>query len=186
VNYLARLGWSHGDAEMFSLQQLVEWFDLRHVSRSPARFDLEKLGWLNQQYLKAADDGRLAALAAPFLEAPPRKEVVALLKERAASLKDLAAQASMFTTDPGPQPVPAEARPALAALKTALESLAWERKALGAAVQAAAKAHNLKMPQLAMPLRRILTGREQTPSIDAVLELLGRETVLARLSRALQ
>ena len=186
TNYLARLGWSHGDEEMFSLRQLVEWFDLRHVSRSPARFDAEKLAWLNQQYLKAADDDRLAALAAPFLAAPPRREVVALLKERAASLKDLAAQASMFATDPGPQPVPAEARPALAALQAQLESLAWDRKALGAAVQAAAKAHNLKMPQLAMPLRRVLTGREQTPSIDAVLELLGREAVLARLSRALQ
>ena len=186
TNYLARLGWSHGDEEMFSLRQLVEWFDLRHVSRSPARFDPEKLAWLNQQYLKAADDDRLAVLAAPFLAAPPRREVVALLKERATSLKDLAAQASMFATDPGPQPVPAEARPALAALKKELESLAWDRKALGAAVQAAAKAHNLKMPQLAMPLRRVLTGREQTPSIDAVLELLGREAVLARLSRALQ
>ena len=185
VNYLARLGWSHGDAEMFSIGQLVEWFDLRHVSRSPARFDVEKLAWLNQQYLKAADDDRLAVLAAPFLAAPPRREVVALLKERATSLKDLAAQASMFTTDPGPQPVPAEARAALAALKADLESLAWERKALGAAVQAAAKAHNLKMPQLAMPLRRVLTGREQTPSIDAVLDLLGREVVIARLGRAL-
>jgi glutamyl-tRNA synthetase len=174
---------------MFSMRQLTEWFDLRHVSRSPARFDGEKLAWLNQQYLKAAPDERLARLLTPLLmegAGPPLERVVALLKERAGSVKELAAQASMFTTDPGPQPVPAEARPALAALKTALESLAWERKALGAAVQAAAKAHNLKMPQLAMPLRRILTGREQTPSIDAVLELLGRETVLARLSRALQ
>ena len=79
----------------------------------------------------------------------------------------------------------AEAKPALAALRKDLAGVSWERKALGAAVQGAAKAHNLKMPQLAMPLRRVLTGREQTPSIDAVLELLGRETVLARLERAL-
>jgi glutamyl-tRNA synthetase len=189
VNYLARLGWSHGDAEMFSLEQLVEWFDLRHVSRSPARFDLEKLAWLNQQYLKACDDARLARLVTPLLvqgAGPPLERVVALLKERAASVNELAAQAAMFYADPGAQPVPAEAKPALAALKGELETLSWERKALGAAVQAAAKVHNLNMPQLAMPLRRLLTGREQTPSIDAVLELLGRETVLARLSRALQ
>jgi glutamyl-tRNA synthetase len=189
TNYLARLGWSHGDAEMFSLRQLVEWFDLHHVSRSPARFDLEKLAWLNQQYLKACDDARLARLVTPLLvqgAGPPLERVVALLKERAASVNELAAQAAMFYADPGAQPVPAEAKPALAALKGELETLSWERKALGAAVQAAAKVHNLNMPQLAMPLRRLLTGREQTPSIDAVLELLGRETVLARLSRALQ
>jgi glutamyl-tRNA synthetase len=185
ANYLARLGWSHGDAEMFTLRQLVDWFDLAHVSHSPARFDAEKLAWLNQQHMKQADDARLAALSAPFLGRTPANEVVALLKERAASVKELAAQAAMFYTEPGAQPVPAEAKPALAALRRDLEALAWERKALGAAVAAAAKAHGLKMSQLAMPLRRVLTGREQTPSIDAVLELLGRETVLARIAKAL-
>jgi glutamyl-tRNA synthetase len=185
ANYLARLGWSHGDAEIFSMAQLEAWFDLGHVSHAPARFDAEKLGWLNQQYMKQAGDARLAALAAPILGREPGREVVALLKERAGSVKELAAQAEMFYTEPGVQPVPAEAKPALAALKKSLEGMTWERKGLGAAVSAAAKAHGLKMPQLAMPLRRVLTGREQTPSIDAVLELLGRETVLARISRAL-
>jgi glutamyl-tRNA synthetase len=169
---------------MFSMRQLVEWFDLAHVSRSPARFDVEKLAWLNHEYMKQADDTRLAALLPPRA-GPPLERVVALLKERAATLKELAAQAEMFYTEPGVQPVPAEAKPALAALKRSLEGTTWERKNLGAAVSAAAKAHGLKMPQLAMPLRRVLTGREQTPSIDAVLELLGRDTVLARISRAL-
>jgi glutamyl-tRNA synthetase len=185
VNYLARLGWSHGDAEQFSMRELVEWFDLAHVSRSPAKFDPEKLAWLNQQYMKKADDARLASLAAPFLGREPRREVVALLKERAGTVAELASQAGMFYNEPGAQSVPAEAKPALAALRKELESLAWDRKALGAAVSAAAKAHNLKMAQLAMPLRRVLTGREQTPSIDAVLELLGREAVLARIGKAL-
>jgi glutamyl-tRNA synthetase len=185
ANYLARLGWSHGDDEIFSMGELERWFDLAHVSHSPARFDAEKLAWLNHRYLKAADDARLAALVAPLLGREPAREVVALLKERATSVAELASQAAMFYTEPGAQAVPAEAKPALAALRKDLETLAWERKALGAAVQGAAKAHNLKMPQLAMPLRRVLTGREQTPSIDAVLELLGRDTVLARLSRAL-
>jgi glutamyl-tRNA synthetase len=184
-NYLARLGWSHGDDEVFSLGELEQWFDLGHVSHSPAKFDPEKLAWLNHEYMKRADDARLAALAAPFLGREPAREVVALLKERAGGVKALAGQAAMFYTEPGAQEVPAEAKPALAALRRELGTLAWERKALGAAVSAAAKAHNLKMPQLAMPLRRVLTGREQTPSIDAVLEVLGREAVLARLERAL-
>ena len=185
ANYLARLGWSHGDDELFSMAELEQWFDLGHVSHSPAKFDPEKLAWLNQQYMKRADEARLAALAAPFLGREPGPAVVALLKERAGTVKELAAQAEMFYREPGAQSVPAEAKPALAALQKELESLAWERKALGAAVSSAAKAHNLKMPQLAMPLRRVLTGREQTPSIDAVLELLGREAVLARIGRAL-
>ena len=184
VNYLARLGWSHGDDEVFSLAQIDAWFDLGHVSRSPAKFDPEKLKWLNQQYLKQADDARLAA-ALPERPGPAREKVAALLKERATTLAELAAQSEMFYVDPGAQGVPAEAKPALAALGDALKSADWERKALGAAVSAAAKAHNLKMPQLAMPLRRVLTGREQTPSIDAVIELLGREIVLARIARAL-
>jgi glutamyl-tRNA synthetase len=184
VNYLARLGWSHGDEELFSMRQLVEWFDLAHVSRSPARFDPEKLKWLNQQHLKQADDARLAALL-PARAGPPVKQVVALLKERATTLRDIEQQMKIFYSEPGPQPVAPEARAALASLKGQLETIAWERKALGAAVSAAAKAHGLKMPQLAMPLRRILTGSEQTPSIDAVLELLGRETVLARIAKSL-
>ena len=97
VNYLARLGWSHGDEEKFSREQLVEWFDLRHISRSPARFDPEKLAWLDAQYIKETPDARLGELARPFLAAegcdvengPPLEKVVALLKERASTLKEL-------------------------------------------------------------------------------------------------
>jgi glutamyl-tRNA synthetase len=127
ANYLARLGWSHGDEEVFTMAELEQWFDLAHVSHSPARFDAGKLAWLNQQYLKRADDARLAALAAPRLGREPSREVVALLKERAGSVNDLAEQAKMFYTEPGAQAVPAEAKPALAALRKELESLAWER-----------------------------------------------------------
>jgi glutamyl-tRNA synthetase len=195
VNYLARLGWSHGDEEMFTRDQLTGWFDLKHVSQSPARFDPGKLAWLNQQYIKAADDARLAQLVAPFLEAlggvighgPPLEPVVALLKDRATTIQHLAEAAMLFYTAPGPQAVPEGLRPALLALKARLEIAApWDRKVLAAAVSTVLKEHNLKMPQLAMPLRRLLTGREQTPSLDAVLELLGRETVLARIEKQLQ
>ena len=194
VNYLARLGWSHGDDEMFSREQLVEWFDLEHVSQSPARFDPGKLAWLNQQYLKAADNSRLAQLVAAPLKTlgaaiergPPLEAVVALLKDRATTILHLAEAAMLFYTDPGPQAVPQNLRPALDALKAQLEKSPWDRKSLSAAVSAVLKEHNLKMPQLAMPLRVLLTGREQTPSLDALLELLGRETVLTRLTGQLE
>jgi glutamyl-tRNA synthetase len=194
VNYLARLGWSHGDDEMFSRGQLVEWFDLEHVSQSPARFDPGKLAWLNQQYLKAADNSRLAQLVAAPLKTlgaviergPPLEAVVALLKDRATTILHLAEAAMLFYTDPGPQAVPQNLRPALDALMAQLEKSPWDRKSLSAAVSAVLKEHNLKMPQLAMPLRVLLTGREQTPSLDALLELLGRETVLNRLTGQLE
>ena len=194
VNYLVRLGWSHGDDEMFSREQLVGWFDLEHVSQSPARFDPGKLAWLNQQYLKAADNSRLAQLVAAPLKTlgaviergPPLEAVVSLLKDRATTILHLAEAAMLFYTDPGPRAVPQNLRPALDALKAQLEKSPWDRKSLSAAVSTVLKEHDLKMPQLAMPLRVLLTGREQTPSLDALLELLGRETVLNRLTGQLE
>jgi glutamyl-tRNA synthetase len=196
LNYLARLGWSHGDEEIFSAAQLVEWFDLAHVSRSPAQFNPEKLSWLNQQYLKGADDARLATLVEPVLRrrgvqlavGPALERVVRLLKERASSIVQLADEAMLFyevEVNAGTPDWDPAARNGLKTLKARLATVAWERTALGEALKEVAKASALKMPQLAMPLRRIVTGRTQTPSIDAVLELLGRETVLLRLSRQL-
>jgi glutamyl-tRNA synthetase len=196
LNYLARLGWSHGDEEVFSARQLVEWFDLGHVARSPAQFNPEKLAWLNQQYLKGADDARLAALAAPELRrrgvqlaaGPALEKVVRLLKERAASIPQLADEAMLFyqvEVHPGTPDWDQNVEQALRTLKARLGAAAWQRAVLGDALKEVAKASGLKMAQLAMPLRRLVTGRTQTPSIDAVLELLGRETVLQRLSRHL-
>jgi glutamyl-tRNA synthetase len=195
VNTLARLGWSHGDDEVFSMAQLVEWFDLGHVSHSPARFDPDKALWMNQQYIRNADDSRLALLLKPFLEmeaGPPLDKVVSLLKDRANSLRHLAESARMFYVYEEPaaakiaELVNERTRPALRMLQAKLAAAAWERKELAAAVSAVLKATGLKMPELAMPARLLITGRTQTPSLDAVLELLGRETVLARLARHLQ
>jgi glutamyl-tRNA synthetase len=197
LNTLARMGWSHGDDEVFSMAQMCEWFDLGHVSRSPAKFDPEKALWMNQQYLKKADDARLAALVRPFLAAstdggPPLDKVVALLKDRANSLRHLAEAAHLFYAYEAPDAAKvAEAlnektRPALRMLLARLGESAWDRKSLGAAVSAVVKASGLKMPELAMPARLLVTGRTQTPSLDAVLELIGRETVLSRLSHHLQ
>ena len=187
-NYLARLGWSHGDAEMFTMGQFKQWFDLEHVNSSPARFDMEKLKWLNQQYLKGADTARLVKLAQAHLPkdlaGPPLDRVVALVKDRAATIRQLADEAMLFYAKDVPPagPIPSEARAALQSLKGKLEKAAWDRNAINGAIKETIAAAGLKMPQLAMPLRQAVTGRAQTPSIDAVLELLGRETVLRRLA----
>ena len=193
LNYLARLGWSHGDEEIFPTAKFIEWFDLAHVSRSAAQFNPEKLSWLNQQYLKAAPDARLAELVEPELRkrgaqpggGPPVARVVALLKDRAATIPQLADEAMLFyavEVDPGTPDWDEKVGSALRMLKARLSTAKWERPALNDAIKEVVKSSGLKMPQLAMPLRRLVTGRSQTPSIDAVLELLGRETVLHRLS----
>jgi glutamyl-tRNA synthetase len=197
VNYLARLGWSHGDEELFPVELFLQWFDLRHVSRSPAQFNPEKLAWINQQYLKNAPDARLARLVEPELRrrgaqpagGPPLEKVVLLLKERAQSIPQLADEAMLFydvAVENAPFEIDEEARKALRMLKARLLEVQWERGAIGAAIKDVVKASGLKMPQLAMPLRRVVTGRTQTPSIDAVLELLGRDMVLLRLAKHLE
>jgi glutamyl-tRNA synthetase len=197
LNYLARLGWSHGDEEIFSKERFVEWFDLGHVSRSPAQFNPEKLAWLNQQYIKAAADARLAALVEPELRrrgaqpggGPSLERVVALVKERASSIAQLADEAMLFyavDVKPAPGELSPDTLKALRTLKARLGSVAWERSAISDTIKDVAKTSGLKMPQVAMPLRHIVTGRSQTPSIDAVLELLGRDMVLTRLAQHLE
>ena len=200
LNYLARLGWSHGNEEKFSSEQLVEWFDLEHISKSPARFDPEKLAWLNQQYLKEADDARLAELMTPFLEAdgcdvkngPPPAAVAALLKERVNTVEELADAAVYFYRALEPsaelkqQHYTAGIKPALADLRERLAAIDWQRGKINEVLKAVVAEHGLKLPKLAMPLRVMVTGEAQTPSIDATLELIGRDQVLARLAQQLQ
>ena len=192
-NYLARLGWSHGNEEVFPKEKFVEWFDLAQVSRSAAQFNPEKLAWLNQQYLKNASNERLAALVEPELRkrdaqpggGPPLASVVDLLKERASTVLQLADEAMLFyevEVDPGTPDWGPEVDQALRMLKARLAGASWERGAINGTIKDVAKASGLKMPQLAMPLRRLVTGRTQTPSIDAVLALLDRRLVLQRLS----
>ena len=196
VNYLARLGWSHGDDEIFSVENLIAWFDLAHVSRSPAQFNPEKLAWLNQQYIKGASDARLAKLVEPELRSrgaqpgggPPLERVVGLVKDRANSIPQLADEAMLFyavTVNDRPV-VDEKGLQALRTLKARLGAVTWERAAINDTIKDVVKTSGLKMPQVAMPLRHIVTGRTQTPSIDAVLELLGRERVLHRLAQYLE
>jgi glutamyl-tRNA synthetase len=196
LNYLARLGWSHGDEEIFSVEQFCNWFDLDHLTKSPAQFNPEKLAWLNNHYIKAADNARLAQLARPQMErdgaafegAPPLEAVIALMKERASTIVELADAAMLFYRKPQPdaallaQHLTDAVRPALADYAARIASVAWERAALSALLKEVLATHKLKMPQLAMPLRLVLTGQLQTPSIDAVVELFGREVVAERLA----
>ncbi|HRP94889.1 MAG TPA: glutamate--tRNA ligase [Rhodocyclaceae bacterium] len=197
INYLARLGWSHGDDEIFSREQFVEWFDLDHITPSAAQFNTEKLNWLNAHYIRQSDDARLAAEVAARLarrgvdpEAGPSLEaVVALYKERVANLNELADSAELYCIDVHPSPELIEqhltdaARAALSRLKTRLTSVQWERVALSQAIKDTMAEFGMKMPQVAIPLRVATLGVAQTPAIDAVLEVLGRDRAIARLAR---
>ncbi len=199
INYLARLGWSHGDDEIFSRGQFIQWFDLDHITASSAQFNTEKLRWVNQHYIKLANDTdlvadlreRMARRGLDIDKGPDALKVVALVKERAPTLNDLADEATLFYQDLAPsadllsQHVTEENLAALLALKDRLKQIEWTREALGALIKDVAKEFNLKMPKLAMPVRVLVTGEPQTPSIDATLELLGRERVLARLEEHL-
>ena len=195
LNYLARLGWSHGDDEVFSIEQMCAWFDLDHLSKSPAQFNPEKLAWLNAHYIKQADNARLAALATPQMlhdgaqltDGPPLDAVIALMKDRTATVNELATAAMLFYRVPTPDAallahhLTDAVRPALADYARQCIDVAWSREALASMLKTVLANHKLKMPQLAMPLRLLLTGQLQTPSIDAVVELIGRDTVLSRL-----
>ena len=199
LNYLARLGWSHGDDEIFSLEQFCSWFDLDHLTKSPAQFNPEKLAWLNNLYIKATDNAELAQLAMPELErdgaqldgGPSLPEVIGLLKDRANTVNELADAAMLFYREPKPDPalvtqhLTDAARVALKQFASAAADIDWTREAIGALMKQVLADCQLKMPQLAMPLRLLVTGQLQTPSVDAVLFLFGRDKVLSRLHAGL-
>jgi glutamyl-tRNA synthetase len=199
LNYLARLGWSHGDDEIFSLEQFCSWFDLDHLTKSPAQFNPEKLAWLNNHYIKATDNAELAQLAMPELErdgaqldgGPSLPEVIGLLKDRANTVNELADAAMLFYREPKPDPalviqhLTDAARVALRQFATAAADIDWTREAISALMKQVLADCQLKMPQLAMPLRLLVTGQLQTPSVDAVLFLFGRDKVLSRLNAGL-
>ena len=196
LNYLARLGWSHGDDELFTREQMVSWFDGSHLSKSPAQWDAAKLSWVNAQYIKAKPDYALASLVAAQLkkrgiEADDRLPAIcALFKDRCETTVALADWAAAFYADITPNAderalhVTDAVRPVLATLADRLAVSAWDKAAISAAIKETLAAHGLKMPQLAMPVRVLVMGTAQTPSLDAVLELHDRQVVLARLQKA--
>ncbi len=195
LNYLARLGWSHGDDELFSAQQMVAWFDGSHLSRSPAQWDPAKLDWVNGHYVKQIDEARLAALVVQQLQskgiAAAVEQVqpkVGLFKDRCATTAALADWLAMYFLPVAPSPADLAAhvteavRPALAALQERLAAVTdWTQAAIQQALKETLSASGLKMPQLAVPVRVIVCGRAQTPSLDAVLAHFDQKKVLDRL-----
>ncbi|HEY8856730.1 MAG TPA: glutamate--tRNA ligase [Rugosibacter sp.] len=196
LNYLARLGWSHGDEEVFSMEQFTQWFDLDHITTSAAQFNTEKLNWLNAHYIKAADPQRLAAEVVRRLArqgvvtegGPGVAKVVALYRDRAGNLNELADVVHPFyvlvhaSEEIRVQHLTETARTALLVLRDRLTDCTWHAAELGQLVKQTATELGLKMPQLAIPLRVALLGLPQSPAIDAVLEVMGRERVLERLN----
>ena len=198
VNYLARLGWSHGDDELFSRDQLVQWFDGQHLAKSPAQWDAAKLNWVNTQYLKAMDDAALAELVgeqmhrrhAILVDDDRLPRICALFKDRCDTTVALAQWANGFYAPVLPPPgelekhVTAAVLPGVQLLAAGLEGCTWDKVSIGACIKQVLVESGLKMPQLAMAVRVLLLGTSQTPSLDALIELFLKNTVLERLKSA--
>ena len=196
VNYLARLGWSHGDDEIFSRAQFLQWFNLDHLGKSAAQFDEAKLRWVNAQHLKATADDKLAEMVQPFLVAQDVSGLdaawlagaCALFKDRCSTLVELAGWLKLLVTggEPSAQDLSTHVtdavRPALVNLAQALTTCEWSKTAIAAVIKQVLLDTGLKMPQLAMPVRVLIMGTPQTPSLDAILALMTREKVIAKLN----
>ncbi len=205
LNYLARLGWSHGDAEIFNMQQFCEWFDLDHITPSAAQFNTEKLNWLNAHYIKEANIDELASdiairLAKTGVEVklqPKLQDVLGLYRERANNLNQLARDIAYFYALPQANVVDVEKYitddilPQLITLKKKLADFDWGRDDGGAVdvgmliSNMVRDSNNLTYPKIAMPLRVMLTGTTQSPNIDAVMRILGKTETLARMEKYL-
>jgi glutamyl-tRNA synthetase len=192
-NYLLRLGWGHGDDEIISREQAIEWFDLAHVGKSPSRFDFKKLENLNGHYIREADDARLVELVAPKIGLDAQQKALLLrampeLKARAHDLKQLAEGATfLFASRPlqveegAAALLTPESRALLAKARKALDGAEWNHDALEQSVREVAEAEGVKLGKLAQPLRAALTGRTTSPGIFDVLALLGKSESLARI-----
>lgn len=199
LNYLARLGWSHGDDEIFSMTQFCEWFGLDHITPSAAQFNTEKLNWLNAHYIKLADVTMLAGEVSKRLGkrgistegGADVQGVVELYRERASTLNELADAVEYFYQRIHPaqevldKHLTPEARPIMQALAGRLGNVEWTTEAIHAEIEHAVTSNGLKFPKVAMPLRVMVTGGAQSPSIDAVMALLGKDETLRRLAEYL-
>jgi glutamyl-tRNA synthetase len=199
VNFLARLGWAHGDDEIFTREELVAWFALEHIHAAPARFDGTKLRWVNHEHSKRMPAADLGAALAPFLvrdgsdfaAGPAPAAVAELLRDRAATLLEMAEMARYFYRDVSvPDALKTahldeRSRAALSSLRDELERVEWNREKIAALVKDVAARHQLKASQVMMPLRVLVAGTASTPAIDAVLALVGRERTRERLTKGL-
>lgn len=201
LNYLVRLGWSHGDQEIFSVDEMKTLFDLDHVSRSAAAFNTEKLLWLNQHYLKTENPEKIAV---PFAEqllalnldpknGPSLSDVINALKERANTLREMAQMSRYFYSDEINYDAAAVSKHLLAETKEPLlfaveqfKNCEWNKEALHDVILQTAEKFNLKMGKIAQPIRIAVTGNTMSPSIDVTLLLIGRERVVARILTAVK
>ncbi|MEI7531429.1 MAG: glutamate--tRNA ligase [Betaproteobacteria bacterium] len=199
LNYLARLGWAHGDADVFTKEQFVGWFDLDHLGKSPAQHNPEKLLWLNHQYIQHADPEELAKQVMPFAlkeginfsVGPDFIKVVGLLKDRANNLIEIAQGAKLFynaapqhdkNSEDFKKNVPDTVNQVVKDFIVLLQATDGSKEAIAASMKQVLSSHSLKMPALAMPVRYLMFATTQTPAIDAVMAIMGIEEVVKRLS----
>ncbi|GBE47275.1 glutamate--tRNA ligase [bacterium BMS3Bbin12] len=201
LNYLVRLGWSHGDQEVFSREEMIRLFDIREVNKAASIFNPDKLLWLNQHYLKTLEPAVVARHLAWHLQrldldpaaGPPLEEVVLAQRERAKTLQEMARNSAFLFREPegydekaADKHLGEAQRPILTALRAALAELdPWTPEAVHATVGGVAEAAGLKLGKVAQPLRVALTGGTVSPPIDVTVYLLGRDRTLARIARAL-
>jgi glutamyl-tRNA synthetase len=202
LNYLVRLGWSHGDQEIFSLDEMVQWFDLKDVNKAPSTFNPDKLLWLNQHYLKTADPAHLARhlswhlglLGIDPAQGPALTETVTALRERSKTLREMAEASRFFYGDfdaydakAAAQHLTEEAQEPLQHLYAALAELPeWRGTAIQSTINGIAGEQGLKLGKVAQPLRVAVSGGAVSPPIDVTLELLGRDRTLRRIEHALE
>jgi glutamyl-tRNA synthetase len=198
-NYLARLGWSHGDEEVFSTERLIELFDLARVGKAAARFDQTKLDWLNGHYLREVSPADLVAEISYLLnmdvsKGPDLEPVIESLQERSKNLVDLADGARFFYEAPAEYVEKAVKKnfkdttwPLLEAFVEQAEALAeWDGESAHALIASICEAAEMNMGKLAQPIRILLSGGPVSPPIDLTLELLGREESLARIHKGIE
>ncbi|MDX1901756.1 MAG: glutamate--tRNA ligase [Gammaproteobacteria bacterium] len=199
LNYLVRLGWSYGDQEIFSREEMIRYFDMTNINRAPAAFNPEKLIWLNQHYIRHGDQTHVQAelawhmkkLGIDISAGPTLTDLLAVQADRVKTLLELAEKSRYFYSDnvtynddAVKKNISPETLPALAGFADALEKMSdWQREAIHQAIVETAESRGLKMGKLAQPLRVVVTGDTVSPPIDSTLFLLGRERVLARLKK---
>ena len=196
LNYLARLGWSHGDDEIFSMTDFCQWFDLDHITSSSAQFNTEKLDWLNSHYIKTLPLDRISSAIEPYLKKVVHTPIdqnlligaIDIHRERANHLTNLAKDiAYIFEVQkPNQQDfekhINAEALELIKSFQASLNKIDWTKEAIHNVMNEVVTLHAIKFPKLAMPLRVVLTGIAQSPSIDAVMAILGRDETMKRLN----
>ncbi len=202
LNYLVRLGWSHGDQEIFDIDEMIELFEVSDINKAPAAFNMEKLLWVNQQYISQADQSRLGKEMAKQLNqrgiglchGPDINEVVEVMRERAQTLVEMADKIEFLYKDIDEydqkavkKHIKADSSKILSAVSSEFEHIGiWNEENINQAIQSVMENHQIKMGSLAQPLRIAVSGSAATPSIDVTVKLVGKERTLERIEKAIK